>query len=294
MLNSVLADCSQINDIQLITCLDSRVDLPLNNIENHLIENSADYLTTVYRLANESNYTWIIAPESEGVLKSLVSQLEKEKIPVINCDAESIGIAGDKIKCATQLSAAGIKTAANLSYSEAQQYTGKVVIKSRFGVGCEGLKICDSGKSGLACIDDFNNWVVQPCIDGEHLSLSLLCFAGNAKTLTCNRQIFSGDLEPKLKTCQVNAMPVTEKMRSISNDIARTLPGLTGYVGVDLIKTGESYVVIDINPRLTSSYAGLSEVLMDNPAELCIRTVLDQKLPENIMQQNKIVEVHLG
>ena len=293
MLNSVLENSSRMHDIQLTTCLDAPITLDQSNVEVSPIEDSTDYIQQLSTLAQISDYAWVIAPESSGVLESLVSQLSKDNIPMINCDAESIRVTGDKIKCATQLQAADIDTADNLSYIEAQEYSNQVVIKSRFGVGCEGLKICDSGVLGLACIDDFNRWVVQPYIEGEHLSLSLLCYAGEAKILTCNKQIFSGDKQPKLKACHVNAVRITNQMQILANNIADTFPGLTGYVGVDLIKTEVAYVVIDINPRLTSSYVGLNEVLASNPAELCIQTILDQKLPENIMRNSKIVEVSL-
>jgi predicted ATP-grasp superfamily ATP-dependent carboligase len=293
MLNSVLADCSRMHDIQLTTCLDPRIVLDNSNVEVYPIENSNNYTQRMSQLAQESDYAWIIAPESAGMLESLVSQLEKENIPAINCDAKSIRIAGDKIKCTTEFLGTSINAAVNLSIDEAQEYSRKVVIKSRFGVGCEGLKICDSGALGLECIDDFNQWVVQPYIEGEHLSLSLLCYAGEAKILTCNKQIFSGEEEPKLKACHVNAILINEQLVTLANKIANTLPGLAGYVGVDLIKTIDDYVVIDVNPRLTSSYVGLNEVLTTNPAELCIQTILDQKLPENIMRNSKVVEVSL-
>ncbi len=293
MLNSVLADCSRLRDIHLMTCLDPRIELTDINVDVYPVENSTDYMQQVSQLAHENDYAWVIAPESAGVLESLVSRLTKESIPVINCDAGSIRVAGDKIKCTARLLDAGIDTAVNFSSTEAQQYTQKTVIKSRFGVGCEGLKICDSGALALECIDDFNQWVVQPYIEGEHLSLSLLCYAGEAKILSCNKQVFSGKEEPKLKACYVNAASINKQMEMLANNIAQTFPGLAGYVGVDLISMDSGYIVIDINPRLTSSYVGLSEVLTRNPAELCIQTILDQKLPENIMRNSETAEVCL-
>jgi len=293
MLDSVLDDCSRMHDIQLTTCLDTRIPLGDRNVEVFPVQDSTDYFQQVSKLAHASDYAWIIAPESSGVLETLVSQLAKDNIPSINCDANSIRITGDKIKCAAHLQEAGIRTAKNLSYEEAQEYLNKVIIKSRFGVGCEGLKICDSGAQGLDCIDDFNRWVVQPYIEGEHLSLSLLCYSGDAKILTCNKQIFNGGSQPKLKACHVNAVSVTSSMQILANDIAKAFPGLAAYVGVDIIKTNDTHFVIDINPRLTSSYVGLNEILASNPAELCIQTILDQQLPENIMRNSKIVEVSL-
>jgi len=39
------------------------------------------------------------------------------------------------------------------------------------------------------------------------------------------------------------------------------LPGLRGYIGVDLVLTESDAVVIEVNPRLTTSYLGLRSAL---------------------------------
>lgn len=293
MLNAVLKDCSKINDLQVTTCLDSRITIDNSNVVVHTIDSSTDYLKQVSLLAADCDYVWVIAPESAGVLESLVTQFKNDGVPTINCDVESIRITGDKIKCASWLFEKNIPTVDNFSEEQAKNFATKTVIKNRFGVGCEGLKICDSGEEALDCVDDFNQWVVQPYIHGEHLSLSLLCCSGQAKILTCNKQIFDNKSEPKLKACYVNAVPINKQMKVIASDIAMAFPGLAAYVGVDIIDTDDGYIVIDINPRLTSSYVGLSKVLEMNPAELCIQTIIDGQLPKEIICNSNITEVCL-
>jgi len=294
MLNAVLSDCSLINNIQLVTCLDARITLTATDVEVHTIDTSSDYMNEVTRLAKGSDYVWVIAPESAGVLESVVAELTEQEIPTINCDAESIRLTGDKLKCSNCLTESGIKTTVNLSQEEALEYPHQVVIKNRYGVGCEGLKLCDSGMMALECIDEFNQWVVQPYIEGEHLSVCLLCHSGESKVLACNKQLFSDDLkEPRLQACHVNAVTVNKDIEALMTRITKAFPGLKGYVGIDLIKTDDEYIVVDINPRLTSSYVGLKDVLIDNPAELCINTIIKNNLPENVMRNNKTVEVNL-
>ena len=41
----------------------------------------------------------------------------------------------------------------------------------------------------------------------------------------------------------------------------RALPGLRGYIGVDVILTESEAVVIEVNPRLTTSYLGVRAAL---------------------------------
>ena len=56
----------------------------------------------------------------------------------------------------------------------------------------------------------------------------------------------------------------------LATSVAAALPGLRGYVGIDFIATDDGPVVLEINPRLTTSYCGLGAILGTNPAELII------------------------
>jgi hypothetical protein len=51
---------------------------------------------------------------------------------------------------------------------------------------------------------------------------------------------------------------------------------LRGFVGVDLIVGPRGSHVLEINPRLTSSYLGLRRVLRPDPGRLLLETVLDE------------------
>jgi hypothetical protein len=54
---------------------------------------------------------------------------------------------------------------------------------------------------------------------------------------------------------------------------------LTGYVGVDVILGVESDQVIEINPRLTTSYVGLRALAADNLMDLLLRLVRGETAP---------------
>jgi len=47
--------------------------------------------------------------------------------------------------------------------------------------------------------------------------------------------------------------------------VVQALPGLRGLVGVDYIQTKDGPVVLEINPRATTSYAGLRAAMAQNP-----------------------------
>ena len=51
---------------------------------------------------------------------------------------------------------------------------------------------------------------------------------------------------------------------------AGAIPGLWGYIGIDLVETARGPLVVDVNPRLTTSYAGLAAATGCNPARLVL------------------------
>jgi predicted ATP-grasp superfamily ATP-dependent carboligase len=59
---------------------------------------------------------------------------------------------------------------------------------------------------------------------------------------------------------------------NLTKEIAEALPGLWGYVGIDFIENHElGPLVLEINPRLTSSYAGIRQATGINVAEQILR-----------------------
>jgi len=67
--------------------------------------------------------------------------------------------------------------------------------------------------------------------------------------------------------------------QQIASAVAAAIPGLWGYVGVDLIEGPDGPVVLEINPRLTTSYAGLRDAVGVNPAGLVL-DLLKRQIPD--------------
>jgi predicted ATP-grasp superfamily ATP-dependent carboligase len=57
------------------------------------------------------------------------------------------------------------------------------------------------------------------------------------------------------------------------------VPGLRGFVGVDLVLGQHGDVVLEINPRLTTSYVGLRAMTPDGLAEAMLRMVRGMAFP---------------
>jgi predicted ATP-grasp superfamily ATP-dependent carboligase len=67
------------------------------------------------------------------------------------------------------------------------------------------------------------------------------------------------------------------RARSVASAAIASIPGLFGYVGVDVL-LGEQDMAIEINPRLTTSYIGLRQLSKTNLAEAMLRVVLGKRV----------------
>ena len=294
MLETLLADCSIIEGVELQITLDDRVDIKRDDTIIHTVNDEQDYMSTVLSLAKTCDYTWVIAPESNGVLTRAITMLEDIHCGLINCDSQSSEICSDKLVCNQVLSEAGINVIPILAAEQLADYQGQVIAKKRVGAGCEEVQIFESCADASAYTENPQEWIVQPFVIGKHRSLSAIFTATDFIILSCNEQVLSSGNRPSIKACIVNQSEITEQHHELMKKIAQCLPGLNGYVGIDYIESGNEIYIVDINPRLSTSYVGLNRVLKENPAQLCINAVMHQSLPQSIERNAHTVEIALG
>jgi predicted ATP-grasp superfamily ATP-dependent carboligase len=80
------------------------------------------------------------------------------------------------------------------------------------------------------------------------------------------------------------------RFETLARKMAKMLPDALAYVGVDVIMDTQkdAIYVIDINPRLTSSYVGLREAMACNPAELILSCVLSARFKLPLIEKNRV------
>jgi len=122
------------------------------------------------------------------------------------------------------------------------------------------------------------NPVLQEWVDGEPLSLSLICDGKGVELVSINRQRIglSESTAPGQRASIVEFDGVTvnqidtasdqgRTLRELAHRVAEAIPGLRGFAGIDVVwHPSRGPVVIEVNPRLTVAYAGLSAALGRN------------------------------
>ncbi|WP_286162354.1 ATP-grasp domain-containing protein [Methylobacillus flagellatus] len=272
------ADCSSGHGrLQLFTTLDPRCTAPAIPFET--IPLDADVWQCWQQAIAAADAVWLIAPESDGSLLRLTEQVEQQGKRLLGCPAAGVRLASSKRQTWQRLHQAGIAAIPTLTWAQFEPgLYPAVVAKPDDGAGCE-----DS-----ACFDDhrqLKRWmhgrehshVLQPYQPGLAASMSLLCRAGRAWLLSCNWQKVSLHSDATAyrrfhyRGSVVNgAAAHWDVFDALAQRVAQAMPELGGYIGVDVIVADDAVWVVEINPRLTTSYAGLHQAMGCNPAGLLL------------------------
>ena len=233
---------------------------------------------------------WPIAPESGSALRRMTDMATAAGCRVIGCESETVTVAGSKRATAVHLAEAGLPVVPTRPLAERETPGQSVagadgwVVKPDDGAGAEETRFFASrGELDRWATDcgEPERFVIQPYVEGSAASLSLLCQGGEAWVLACNSQIVS--VEDGAFRYHGGVVGALEHRRPVFQDlatgIARAMPGLWGYVGVDLIDRDEGPLLLEVNPRLTTSYVALGRALGFNPAGLILE-LLKRKLSE--------------
>ena len=240
---------------------------------------------------------WPTAPEGGGILHWLGGMVEEAGRVLLGCTPAAVRLAGSKRETARCLAASGIPVAPTYAPDEMlPQLPGPWVVKPDDGAGCDGLELlAGHAEATVRLASGDGGLVAQPWLQGDPWSLSLLCAGGDAHLLACNRQQngWEGGLL-RLQSILVNARaPADARFDQLARAIAGAVSGLWGYVGVDLVLGADGPIVLEVNPRLTTSYCGLPAALDRNVAALVLDLSRTGDLPRPLPWVGKSLEIAL-
>jgi len=250
--------------------------------------------------AQISDAVYVIAPETGQTLQSLVQTLGQTGKLSLNCEASAIRKAADKTVLLETLKKNDLHAPETMTFSVdsglaqvksaiKSKLSYPVIFKPADGVSCGGLSLVQEAAQVERAIAKVmaesagKRFVVQELIRGEAVSVSLLCTGAEALAISLNKQDirlatprgtsgYEGGVVPFDHLLKHEAFRTAEKATA-------SFAGLRGYVGVDLVLAEDKPFVVDVNPRLTTSYVGLSRVAGFNVAEAMVNAVLKNKLP---------------
>ncbi|MDR5761716.1 ATP-grasp domain-containing protein [Caballeronia sp. LZ035] len=229
----------------------------------------------VARMAREHDYACIVAPECDGLLLKLHDAVGQARW--LGCAKEAIRTASSKSATAAWLAARGMPVTPALEPDTAAPAPGRRwVVKPDDGAGGLDTSVHDDLAAARAEYEARaaagRTPVLQEWIDGEPLSLSLICRDRLARLVSINRQRIGlsepANPERRERIVQFDGVdvdridrhgPQGRALERLALRVAEALPGLRGFVGIDVVWHPErGPVVIEVNPRPTVAYAELS------------------------------------
>ena len=238
------------------------------------------------RAVANADALWPVAPESGGVLERLSNLALRHGKRLIGSAPEAIAIAGSKRATAELLAKHGIAAVETRAAGSALPPSDSGwVVKPDDGAGAEDTRFFRHShalEAYLARHEHMAGLVVQPYLDGDAASMSVLFRDGEASVLACNRQDVSRDAAGifRYHGFEVGGREdLRGEFEAIARRVADALPGLFGYAGIDLVITGRGPIVLEINPRLTTSYVGLGPALGCNVAALVFGLAEGKEMP---------------
>jgi len=233
-----------------------------------------EYSATHYQLLDDADATLLIAPETDGILSTYTGWCTRGRSRLISPGRELVRLASDKISTNRRLRAAGIPAPASvLLYSSRRlpkDFGYPAVVKPLDGAGSVDTRLVNSSEEEPGPSE--GKFILEQFVPGTPVSVSLLCGPQGATPLPPTRQNLSTGGSFRYLGGEYPLPPeLAARATRLAVAAINAMPPAIGYVGVDLVLgdslNGSGDAVIEVNPRLTTSYAGLRSIVEENLAE---------------------------
>jgi predicted ATP-grasp superfamily ATP-dependent carboligase len=252
---------------------------------------------TLQKTLGEVEAAYIIAPEDNELLKTTVQLVEDYGLLSLNCPSLAIVPASDKAAVAERAKTLGLNIPKTLQFKTTEHielivqavkanFGFPAVIKPLTGAGCGGISLVQDASELEQAIDNLIGEIgdcafcVQEYVEGVPASVSLLCNGAAALPLSLNLQDITLASPDGVSTYNGGIVPLSYPLQqeafAAAKRLAESFGSLRGYVGVDLILGEDKVFVMEVNPRLTTSYIGLRKVADLNLAHALIQTAQNQ------------------
>jgi len=291
MIQAITRDFRHVEGVTVLTTRDVRLAPRMDDVAGELvlIDSAAEELRAIRQLAAAADWTLLIAPETRGALLDRCRLVEASGGRLLSPGSATIAVASDKQATSGLLAAGGVPVppGALLPIGEIPSAVLRfpIVLKPVDGCGSEDVRLlCNADEisqfaGNSAVPSEFVRY--EAFIPGRAASVAVLCGPAGKYALPACEQRLSADGQFTYLGGRLPLSPLLdERAQRLALAAVKALPEPRGYVGVDLVlgepADGSGDRVIEINPRLTTSYIGLRRLAKCNLAAAMLAVAAGQ------------------
>ncbi len=275
MIGALAADLLRIDGCRVTTLRDPRVlhlALPGCDVVDAL--SAFSHNEEFERLASKADATILIAPEFDGILLKAANRVMASGGRLASPSPEFIRLTANKQRTCDALAQSGVATTHGVMLEPdaplPSDFPYPAVLKPIDGAGSQDTYIVSGPHDALPAYA----WPrrLERYVPGLAASVAMLCGPeGNVALAPCKQRISDDGRLRYLGGELPLAAGLAERATTLAGRALAALPPALGYVGVDLVlgsdPHGSDDAVIEVNPRLTTSYVGLRAAAERNLAK---------------------------
>ncbi len=306
MISRLAEDLATADQVDQVTCLwDNRLPSPqpIQNCQWLPVDSNQEHNEAVKEQAAGADWTIVIAPEFDGHLERIAKLTRENGGKLLGPHTAWRRRGTSKRRFADLMTKSNIPCPAGLTIPAGAtapycleifknfQRGETIIMKPNDGAGCEGVQRYTPTDfvSFFQTISDGKKLVpramrIEEFVPGLPASIAMLLGPTGALPLRwCAQSIEWSDALAEVPTYNGGMLTdavgqdknFQQRSESLALKVAALMKDEIGYVGLDLIlgkaTDGSEDVIVELNPRLTTSYVGLSQATSQNLAQAMLQ-----------------------
>ena len=301
MLRTIIEDFKKLG-YQIITLLDVRISHLSRYLKTDmvkLVKPEDEFLKIYTNYVKKSTFCFIIAPEFSKHLYNLTQIAKDLNKKILSINLNGVWLGTSKLETYKYFIANKVNTPKSYKIplkggemdvdfilQKFDQLGSSIIMKPEDGAGSELIYHFTTKDQILLLFErakaNFNiarSYIVQEFIDGDDLSISIINRTNSEKINDRDQIILSinaqnvQNIDSNKDSYYLGGFTPVENYKVLRNKFEKILKSMDltsfqGYFGIDFIKKADNSIYfIEINPRLTTSYIGIRNILDFNPLE---------------------------
>jgi len=241
---------------------------------------STGYINDLLKICRDNKINVLIPAYSKelSLISTNVRSLSNEGVRTLMHPIGSIDLCNNKLAFASFLQKRNILTPMTFNSNNIKEDPPNFPLfaKPNTGSSSTGTFKIDTEDELEASLSKYPDKIYQQFIDGEEYTIDVLSDTGGKPIVISPRQRLSTKAGQSVKAVTVEDYAMNEIVKSICQEIR-----FNGPLNVQVIKNGNKYYLIEINPRFAAGGLGLTIAAGANIPLLAVKLILGLPISEN-------------